>query len=99
MADVSDPATPKITTAASATVVNDSQDRRNCSCGCATDAKHETVAGQPQQYNISTLPPPIMPLSLSQQSDVHLGRMDTAIYALPMRAVRARTTAPTPSDS
>ena len=28
-----------------------------------------------------------MPLALSQQSDVHLGRMDTAIYALPMSAL------------
>ena len=46
--------------------------------------EHETVAGQPEQYNISTFATTDLPLALSQQSDVHLGRMDTAIYAMPM---------------
>jgi hypothetical protein len=54
-------------------------------------SRHETVAGQPQQYNISTFATTDMPLALSQQSDVHLGRMDTAIYALPMSALLERT--------
>ena len=57
-------------------------------------SRHEMVANQPQQYNISTFTTTDMPLALSQQSDVHLGRMDTAIYALPMKELLARTRGP-----
>ena len=35
-----------------------------------------------------------MPLTLGQQSDVHLGRMDTAIYAMPLSALLERTHGP-----
>jgi hypothetical protein len=47
-------------------------------------SRHETVAGQPQQYNISTFDFTDLPLAASQQSEGHLGRMDTDIYAMPM---------------
>jgi LPS export ABC transporter permease LptG len=57
-------------------------------------ARHETVAGQPQQYNISTFDITDMPLAPSQQSEGHLGRMDTAIYALHMNDLRARIHGP-----
>ena len=46
--------------------------------------RDETVADQPGQSNISTFSTTDMPLALSQQSDVHLGRLDTLIYAMPM---------------
>jgi LPS export ABC transporter permease LptG len=52
------------------------------------------VAGQPQQYNIQTFATTDLPLALSQQNDVHLGRMDTAIYALPLDALLKRTHGP-----
>ena len=87
MADVTDPANPIITTAASATVVNDSG--QGLLMRLRDGSRHETVAGQ-TQYNISTFITTDMPLALSPQSDVHLGRMDTAIYAMPMRALLAR---------
>ncbi len=92
MADVSDPANPIITTAASATVVNDNN--QELLMRLRDGARHETVAGQPQQYNISTFTTTDMPLSLSQQNDVHLGRMDTAIYALPMQGLIQRAHGP-----
>ena len=57
-------------------------------------SEHETSAGQSQQYNISTFTSTDLPLTLSQQSNVHLGRMDTAIYALPMAALEERTHGP-----
>jgi LPS export ABC transporter permease LptG/LPS export ABC transporter permease LptF len=88
MADISDPTTPIITTAASATVASDSN--QELLMRMRDGARHETVAGQPQQYNISTFTSTDAPLALNQQGDVHLGRMDTAIYALPMNALRAR---------
>jgi LPS export ABC transporter permease LptG/LPS export ABC transporter permease LptF len=92
MADVSDPTTPIITTAASATVVNDSS--QELLMRLREGSRHETVAGQPQQYNISTFTNTDLPLPLGQQSDVHLGRMDTAIYALPMTMLEQRTHGP-----
>jgi LPS export ABC transporter permease LptG/LPS export ABC transporter permease LptF len=92
MADVSDPASPLITTAASATVANDSS--QELLMRLRDGSRHETVAGQPQQYNISTFTSTDLPLALNQQSDVHLGRLDTAIYALPMAALEARTHGP-----
>lgn len=94
MADVSDPTTPLITTAASATVANDSTSM--LLMRLRDGARHETVAGQPQQYNISTFTTTDMPLVLSAQSDVHLGRLDSAIYALPMAALESRIHGPDP---
>ncbi len=92
MADVSDPITPKITTAASASVVND--DTQELLMRLRNGAEHETVAGQPLQYNISAFTTTDRPFSLSQQNGVHLGRMDTAIYALPMGALMERIHGP-----
>jgi LPS export ABC transporter permease LptF/LPS export ABC transporter permease LptG len=92
MADVSDPGNPIITTAASATVVNDST--QELLMRLRDGSRHETVAGQPQQYNISTFANTDLPLSLSPQSEMHLGRMDTAIYALPMHELEERTHGP-----
>ena len=94
MADITDPSTPKITTAASATVANDSP--LELLMRLRNGAEQETVAGQPQQYNISKFDTTDLPLALSQQSDIHLGRMDTAIYALPMGALLKRTHGPDP---
>jgi LPS export ABC transporter permease LptG/LPS export ABC transporter permease LptF len=88
MADVTDRSNPLITTAASATVVSDSA--QELLMRLRDGSRHETVAGQPQQYNISTFTTTDMPLSLSPQSDVHLGRVDTAIYALPFNVLLER---------
>ena len=88
MADVSDPGNPLITTAASATVTNDSTQELLMRLRDGT--RHETVAGEPQQYNIQTFSSVDLPLMMNQQSDIHLGRMDTAIYALPMDALLAK---------
>ncbi len=93
MADVSDPANPIITTATTATVANDSSNQELL-MRLRDGAHHETVAGQAQQYNISTFATTDMPLLLSQQNDVHLGRMDTAIYALPMQELIERAHGP-----
>ena len=98
MADVSDRSNPIITTAASATVVSDSS--QELLMRLRDGSRHETVAGQPQQYNISTFTTTDMPLTLSQQSDVHLGRLDTAIYALPLNLLleRIRELKPSPDQ-
>lgn len=82
MADVSDPMTPVVTTAASATVVNDST--QMLLMRLRDGARHVTKSNQSQQYDISTYTTTDLPLALNAQSDVHVGRMDTAIYAMPM---------------
>jgi LPS export ABC transporter permease LptG/LPS export ABC transporter permease LptF len=92
MADVSDPSNPIVTTAASATVASDGP--QVLLMRLRDGARHETVNGEAQQYNISTFATTDMPLALSQQSDVHLGRLDTAIYALPLNALLARIHGP-----
>ena len=92
MADVSNPTTPLITTAASATVASDSS--QVLLMRLRDGSRHETEAGNPQQYNIQTFSQVDLPLALNPQSDVHLGRMDTAIYAMPMNVLAERMHAP-----
>ncbi len=82
MADVSDPTSPRITTAASATVVSDST--QLLLMRLREGAQHDVVPDQPNEYNISAFSTIDRPLELGGQSDVHLGRRDTAIYALPL---------------
>jgi LPS export ABC transporter permease LptG/LPS export ABC transporter permease LptF len=94
MADVTDPSTPKITTAASATVVSDSSQELMMRLRDGT--VHEIKVDQPLQYDISRFDTTDMPLTLSQQSTVQLGRLDTFIYALPMDILLQRTHGPDP---
>jgi LPS export ABC transporter permease LptG/LPS export ABC transporter permease LptF len=86
MADVTDPSTPKITTAASATVVND--ESQELLMRLRDGAEHQMVPGQPQQYDVSVFASTDRPLALNQQGAVNLGRMDTAIYAMSMKTLR-----------
>ena len=92
MAETTDSTNPQITTAAAATVANDSG--QTLLMRLRDGSRHETVASHPQQYNISTFDFTDLPLAASQQSEGHLGRMDTAIYALPMNELRAKAHGP-----
>ena len=88
MADVTDPANPFITTAASATVVTDNT--QVLLMRLRDGLRDETVADEPGQSNISTFSTTDMPLVLSQQSDVHLRRMDRPSTHMPMSALLER---------
>lgn len=81
MAEVTDPASPVITTAASATVVNNST--QELMMRLRNGARHESAPDQPDQYTISKFTTTDLPLSLSAQNNVRLGRLDTKIYAIP----------------
>ena len=83
IADVTDPSMPKITTAASATVVSDSTTALLMRLRDGTEHE-QPEAGQPQQYNISTFTVDDLPFTPAQQNEGHLGRVDTPIYALPL---------------
>jgi LPS export ABC transporter permease LptG/LPS export ABC transporter permease LptF len=89
MADVSDPANPLVTTAASATVVSDNT--QELMMRLRDGLRDETVADEPEQSNISTFTTTDLPLALGAQSDVHLGRLDTALYAMPLGTLLQRT--------
>lgn len=89
MADVSNPANPLITTAASATVVTDNT--QELLMRLRNGVRDETVADEPEQSNISTFTTTDLPLMLGQQSEVHLGRLDTALYAMPLSALLQHT--------
>ena len=84
MANTTDSTTPMIITAASATVASEStsDSGHELLMRLRDGSRHETVAGQPQQYNISIFDFIDMPLASSQQSAAHLGRLDTNIYAM-----------------
>ena len=92
IADVSDPFAPKITTAASATVVSDST--QDLLMRLRNGTEDETGAGQPQLSNISTFEVTDRPFAPSQQNEGHLGRLDTFIYAMPMDELRVRSHGP-----
>jgi LPS export ABC transporter permease LptG/LPS export ABC transporter permease LptF len=92
MADVSNPQSPRILTAASATVVSDST--QVLLMRLRNGAQHDTVENLADQYNISAFTTTDRPLELGTQGGVHLGRLDTAIYALPMDALLQRVRGP-----
>ena len=89
LADVSDPDAPKITTADRATVVNGP--KQTITMRLRDGAEHETVAGQPNDYTVSTFGQTDLPLETGTQEDVHLGHSDTPILAMSNRQVLART--------
>ena len=80
IADVTDPTTPGITTAESATVADDGD--RGLLIRLRNGSEHSMQANQPGQYNISYFSTTDRPLDFSPQSDVHLGRLDTPIFAM-----------------
>jgi LPS export ABC transporter permease LptG/LPS export ABC transporter permease LptF len=96
MADTVDPITPMITTAASATVASDSSglSGQELLMRLRDGSRHETVTGQPQQYNISTFDFTDLPLAASQQNAGHLGRLDTNIFAMSMGELWQRRDGP-----
>jgi LPS export ABC transporter permease LptF len=88
MAEVSDPDSPRVTTAASATVVSDST--QVLLMRLRNGAQHDMSPNQPNEYNISSFNSTDRPLELGGQGDVHLGRRDTDIYALQLDALLQR---------
>jgi LPS export ABC transporter permease LptG/LPS export ABC transporter permease LptF len=89
LADLSDPAAPKITTGAIATVANGKDQTAIMRMHDGTD--HQTVANQPDQYNVSTFVQTDLPLALSTQEDTHAGRNESPILAMSNRELLARS--------
>jgi LPS export ABC transporter permease LptG/LPS export ABC transporter permease LptF len=92
MADISDPGAPKITTAASAIVVSDTSQELLMRLRNGTE--HDPVPGNPEEYDLHTFTVNDMPFAASQQSEGHLGRLDTPILALPTKELLERSYGP-----
>jgi len=80
LADLTQPATPNITTADQAVVV--SNDPQSIRLHLIDGGQHQTSPTDPNQYNISTFASTDLPIQTGIQEDPHLGRSDTPILAL-----------------
>ena len=97
LADLSQPATPNITTAEDAIVVNGSAsagDAQSIRLHLINGGQHQTSPSDPNQYNISTFSSTDLPIQTGQQDDTHISRSDTPLLALTLSDLyhRAETT-------
>ena len=87
LADLSQAATPAITTADSAVVIAGAPgtaEAASLRLHLIHGSQHSTSASDPNQYNISTFATTDIPIELSAQEDTHVSRNDTPILALPL---------------
>jgi LPS export ABC transporter permease LptF/LPS export ABC transporter permease LptG len=101
LADLTQPATPHITTAEEAVVVPGAPtvtDAQTLRLHLMNGGQHQTDAGNSTQYNISTFSSTDVPIETGGQEDTHLSRNDTPILALSLHEVWRRANYPIPSD-
>ncbi len=87
LADLTQPATPHITTADEAVVVNGAAatgDAQTIRLHLLNGGQHQTSPSDPNQYNISTFATTDLPIETGAQEDARLGHADTPILALPL---------------
>jgi len=80
LADLSDPDSPKITTAEQATVIAGKD--QSAMMRLRNGTQHDTTPNKPDQYNVSTFSQTDLPLELSAQDEPRVGRSDTPILAM-----------------
>jgi LPS export ABC transporter permease LptG/LPS export ABC transporter permease LptF len=88
LADLTEPATPHITTAESALVLNEPAGNEAGDTGASIrlhmldGTQHQVSASNPGQYDISTFATTDVPLQTGMQDDTHVSRLDTPLHAL-----------------
>jgi LPS export ABC transporter permease LptG/LPS export ABC transporter permease LptF len=94
LADLTDPATPRVTTAAQAVVVNSGTDAVTMRLRNGT--QHQLEPSNPNQYDVSTFAQTDLPLvsSGSGDEDVHVGRNTSPVLALSNAELRERVKGP-----
>ncbi|HWZ52163.1 MAG TPA: LPS export ABC transporter permease LptG [Granulicella sp.] len=107
LADLSQPGSPQITTAADAVVVSQTAepDTNGVASGDAPSihlhmmhgTQHQVAAGSPNQYDVSTFLTTDIPIASSVQDDTHVSRMDTPLHALSLQQVYRLSRAPAKS--
>ena len=89
LADVTDPAAPRVTTAAQATVANSGVD--TVTMRLSNGAQHQLDATNPNQYDVSTFAETDLPLVTSSDEDAHVGRLASPTLALTNGELRERS--------
>lgn len=92
LADLSNPASPKVTTAESATVVNGED--QTVRMRLRNGSQHESPTGDPSQYSISTFSDTDLPLLIGSQNDARITRNDTPMLAMSNRALLDKSRGP-----
>lgn len=92
LADISDPRSPKVTTAAQATVINSGA--HTLAMRMRDGEQHEVAVSDPNSYNISTFSTMDLPIQISDQENVRVGHSDTPILAMSNQELRALTHGP-----
>ena len=92
LADVTDPATPRVTTAAHATVVNSGE--QSVTMRLRDGTQHQLEAANPSQYDVSTFAETDLPLVTNGEEDAHAGRNSSLVAALSNTELRARSHGP-----
>jgi LPS export ABC transporter permease LptG/LPS export ABC transporter permease LptF len=80
LADLSNPASPLIITAAQATVVNGGNGELRMRLRNGT--RHEFAANDPNQYTVSTFAEADLPLQIGNQEDTHISHADAPVLAM-----------------
>ena len=81
LADLSKPASPLITTADQAVVVNGGD--QTLRMRLRDGAQHETLESDPNQYNISTFAQSDLPILTNAPDSAHIGHGDISVLAMP----------------
>jgi len=98
LADLSTPASPHIISSNEAVVV--SSGPQSLHMDLADGSRHDTLASNPDQYDISTFRTTELPIQTGQQEeDTHLSRSNTPSHALPLKELIALAHAGSPADS
>ncbi|MGC1298001.1 MAG: LPS export ABC transporter permease LptG [Alloacidobacterium sp.] len=89
LADLTDPVSPKVTTAEEATVA--STDSQTLIMRLHNGMQHQTASDQADQYNVSTFSQTDLPLETTSAPDPHLGHSDAPVLAMSNHELIGRT--------
>ncbi|WP_158748444.1 LptF/LptG family permease [Acidobacterium sp. S8] len=92
LADLTDPVSPKVTTAEGATVA--STDNQTLIMRLRNGTQHQTASDQPDQYDVSTFAQTDLPLETTSTSDTRLGHSDAPIQAMSNKELLGRAHGP-----
>ena len=92
LADLSNPSSPKVTTAESATVV--SGDDQTVRMRLRNGSQHESQTNDPGQYSISTFSDTDLPVQIGTQSNTRKSRSETPLLAMSNRALLEKSKGP-----
>ncbi len=94
LADLTEPATPHITTADQALVVSgapSSGDAQTLRLHLMNGGQHQLSPSDPNQYDVSTFATMNLPIQTGAQEDTHVSRSDTPLHALSLTELWRRS--------